>query len=105
MTITLADAARLRIAPYRPFSRAGIVLLMVAWALLTAVSQLPSQAGLAHSVITEEKPASLPPTCTVIRLAALVTALSWLFVTSATRAPEQATKVRVAPSRAASRYG
>jgi hypothetical protein len=37
--------------------------------------------------------------------AALVTDGSWLAVTSATRAPEQATKVSVAPIRAASRYG
>ena len=67
--------------------------------------QLPSQEGLAHSVMTEEKPASLPPTCTDTRLAALVTEGSWLAVTSATRAPEQATNVRFAPIRAASMYG
>jgi hypothetical protein len=103
--ITFAVVARLRTVAYSVVSRPGMVLLIVAWAVLIAPSQLPSQAGFAHSVITEVKPASLPPTWRVTKLTAAFSGPSWLAVTSATRAPEQATEVRVAPIRAASTYG
>ena len=72
-TTTFADDARLRIDEYRLFSRPGSVLLMMAFAFATALEQSPSHDGLAHSVITDEKPASLPPTWTETMLVELVT--------------------------------
>ncbi len=59
--------------------------------------QLLIQPGWAHSVRTSAKPASLPPTEIDTWVVAVVRALSWVFVTSATRAPEQARKLRARP--------
>src|SRR3954470_14304352 len=76
-TTTCADAARLRIEEYSVFSRPGSVLLMMVWAPATALVQSPSHDGFAHSVMTDEKPASLPPTCTETMLVELVTDGNW----------------------------
>jgi len=73
------------------------------FAVLIAPSQSPSQDGLAHSVITVEKPASLPLTCTVTNLVPLFSGASWLAVDVGTRAPEQADVGQVALIRVASR--
>ncbi len=67
--------------------------------------QLLSQLGCAHVVSTLAKPASLPPTEIVTYAVALDSADSWVFVTSATVAPEQARKLSVRPSAAASSEG
>jgi hypothetical protein len=67
--------------------------------------QLLSQDGCAHVVRTLAKPASLPPTLIVTYAFAADSALSWLFVTSATVAPEQARKFRAYPFAAAMSEG
>src|SRR4051794_3467256 len=72
-TTIRADEARLLIDEYRLFSRPGSVLLMIDCAFATAPEQSASQDGFAHSVITDEKPASFPPTWTETMLAELVT--------------------------------
>ena len=63
----------------------------------TAPSMAPSQSlahpGSAHSVSTSAKPASLPPTEMVTNDVPPLSAPSWLLVTSATVAPEQARKL------------
>jgi hypothetical protein len=58
-----------------------------------AALQLLIHPGIAHSVSTSAKPASLPPTEIVTYVVAVVSALSWVLVTSETRAPEQARKL------------
>jgi hypothetical protein len=60
--------------------------------------------GWAHLVMTLLKPASLPPTDTVTYDAVEVKLESW-FCTPETFAPEHATNVSEAPSRAASSTG
>ena len=54
---------------------------------------------------TLAKPASLPPTLIVTYAFAADSALSWLFVTSATVAPEQARKFSAYPFAAAMSEG
>src|SRR5262245_1959033 len=75
---------------------------MMSRASATAPAQSEAHHGSAPSVSTSEKPASLPPTCTVTQLVAASSAPSWLRTTSLTQAPLHATKVSVAPIRAAS---
>src|SRR3954453_2096933 len=92
-TTTFAPAAaRDWIAEYTVLSRPASVLLMKLCAVVMSPSQLTS--GSAHLVMTLEKPASLPPIVMVTMFVELVTALIWLFITSAVFAPEQATKLR-----------
>ncbi len=78
---------------------------MMVCAESTAPLQLLSQLGCAHVVSTLAKPASLPPTEIVTYAVPLDSAESWVFVTSATVAPEQARKLSVRPSAAASSEG
>ena len=68
---------------------------MMLWAPSMAPLQSLIQPGCAHSVSTSAKPASLPPTEIETWVVAVVSALSWVLVTSATLAPEQARKLRV----------
>ncbi len=98
-------AARCRTAAYTWSSRPGSVPRMNACASSIAPWQSEDHHGCAHSVITEENPASLPPTVIVTQRVAPSSPPSWLFTTSATRAPEHAAKVSAAPIRAASRTG
>ena len=90
---------------YSVSSRPGSSLVMIAWAPSIAPSQSLAHAGLAHSVSTALKPASLPPTLMVTTPVDDDSADSWLAVTSAVVAPEQATNVSAAPVRAASSTG
>ena len=76
-------------------SRPGSVLLMNDCAVLIAPSQFDIQPGWAHSVITLEKPASLPPTEIVTYFVVDTTALSCELVTVEVVAPEQALKLSV----------
>src|SRR6266571_1984831 len=101
-TTTLAVVARDRIALYSESSLPGSVLRMMLCALDTAAEQLPSQDGSAHVVITEENPASLPPTWTVTHLVPLLSPPSWPLCTDEVVAPLHAENVSVAPIRAAS---
>ena len=71
--------------------------MMEPWAVSMAPLQLLSQLGCAHVVSTLAKPASLPPTEIVTYAVVLDSADSWVFVTSATVAPEHARKVECQP--------
>ena len=70
-----------------------------------AAVQLLSQAGWAQVVRTLEKPASFPPTEIDTYPVDEVSADSWLVVTSAILAPEQARKLRAYPLAEAMREG
>jgi hypothetical protein len=87
--------ALVRIVLYNVDSRPGRVLLMMPCALSIAPLQLLIHPGLAHSVITPEKPASLPPTEIVTNLVALDSVPSCPLVTELVVAPEQAWKLSV----------
>ena len=75
---------------------------MMFCALATAAEQLPSQDGSAHVVMTDENPASLPPTWMVTQVVPLLSPPSWPLCTDDVVAPLQAENVSVAPMRAAS---
>ena len=66
---------------------------MMSCAPSMAPLQSLAQPGRAHSVSTSAKPASLPPTEIVTNDVPLSSAPSWVLVTSATVAPEQARKL------------
>lgn len=74
---------------------------MIARASSTAPTQSCAQAGFAHSVMTEENPASLPPTWTLTYPVPPSSMPSCADRTPATTAPEQAWNDSGAPSRAA----
>jgi hypothetical protein len=81
--------------------RPGRTLLTMYCASSMAPLQSLAQPGCAHSVRTSANPASLPPTETLTWVVLAERAPSWVFVTSATVAPEQARKLRVRPLLAA----
>ncbi len=74
--------------------------------MLIAPLQSDAQDGSAHSVITLEKPASLPPIVYVTQLVSEVTLATWVLRMSPVFAPEQA-RARTSMSGWAlcSRYG
>ena len=88
--MTLAFGALERIEEYSVDRRLGRALLMMYCASSIAPLQSLIHAGCAHSVRTSAKPASLPPTEIVTCVVVALSALSWLLVTLATVAPEQA---------------
>src|SRR5680860_650116 len=67
---------------------------MKLWAPLIAAVQFDSQPGNAHSVITLEKPASLPPIVIVTQSVPLVRLDTWLLRTFVVVAPEHAANTR-----------
>ena len=74
--------------------------------MLIAPLQLDAHPGCAHSVITLEKPASLPPIVYVTQLVSEVTLATWVLRMSPVFAPEQAACTNVHVGCAlCSRYG
>jgi hypothetical protein len=83
-------------AAYTASSRPGSVVWANALAWLTRFTQVLSE-PVVHVVITSENPASLPPMEIVTRVVPALSALTWLFSTSAVTAPEHAANVSDAP--------